>query len=195
MARTQRKGSRAESRKSPTVPIEPSIAGSTPSLTSLADDTGRVAVPESSSLVIQPDNAVEDMIAFDYDLYEYDQDKAPVFPPVVRVFVVMPFGNKEEYQGGNEEAEFVFSEIIKPGVEQAFEGAKTQLIISREVDKAESGSITTSIVHSLVKSDVVVVDVTGHNANVFLELGIRYALRGSLKTDLRAFGAARYHGR
>jgi hypothetical protein len=54
------------------------------------------------------------------------------------------------------------------------------LDIKREVDKEESGSITASIVRSIAEYDVAIVDITGHNANVFLELGIRYGLKSNI---------------
>jgi hypoxanthine phosphoribosyltransferase len=98
----------------------------------------------------------------------------------VKVFVLMPFGTKEEYQGGNAEAEYVYREIIEPGVNRAFAGTETNVSMVREVDKAQSGSITDSIVRGLVEADIVVVDITGQNANVFLELGIRYALKSKI---------------
>lgn len=109
-----------------------------------------------------------------------DQDHRPEFPALVKIFIIMPFGSRGEYQGGKEESEYVYSEIMCPGIERAFRGSMAQFNIDREVDKAESGSITASIVNGLVKSDIVLVDVTGQNANVFLELGIRYALKSSV---------------
>lgn len=101
--------------------------------------------------------------------------------PVLRkVFVLMPFGTKEEYQGGTDEAEFVYKEIIYPGLMRAFENTSFNPFIIREVDKAQSGSITDSIVRSIAESEVVIVDVTGQNPNVFLELGMRYALKSRI---------------
>lgn len=98
----------------------------------------------------------------------------------MKVFVLMPFGTKGEYQGGIDEADFVYHEIILQGVQRAFDQTHFKPSIVREVDKAQSGSITDSIVRSLVESDVVIVDVSGQNPNVFLELGIRYALKSRI---------------
>lgn len=42
---------------------------------------------------------------------------------------------------------------------------------------SSSGVITNEIVDHLVKSDIVVADLTGHNANVFYELAIRHVIR------------------
>lgn len=52
--------------------------------------------------------------------------------------------------------------------------------IIRESDKNQGGSITASIVRHIATSDIVIVDITGRNANVFLELGFRYALKNKI---------------
>ena len=95
---------------------------------------------------------------------------------VIEAFVIMPFGNHNEYRDGNKESNWVYNSIIKPGINAAFD-EKSQLTISREVDKNAPGSITREIVRSLARADIVVADLTGRNANVFLELGIRFSLR------------------
>lgn len=120
-------------------------------------------------------------------------------------FVMMPFGMNHEYEGGQEESEYVYTEIIEPGIIEAAKqinsptpqesiarikessvrtkGSHTSEVrfnIIREVDRSQGGSITSAIVRSLVKADVVVADVTGRNPNVFLELGIRYAIRNKV---------------
>jgi hypoxanthine phosphoribosyltransferase len=97
-------------------------------------------------------------------------------------FVLMPSGNREEYSGGEDEAFSVFEEIIKPSVKA---GLGEDTIIEREIDNDKPGAITTSIIRNLAESDVVIVDITGHNPNVFLELGIRYALRKNITILLR----------
>jgi hypothetical protein len=61
---------------------------------------------------------------------------------IVKVFVLMPFGNKDEYQGGNLESDFIYNEIIVPGVRGAIPNASDSWRIVREVDKSEAGSIT-----------------------------------------------------
>lgn len=100
-------------------------------------------------------------------------------------FTVMPFGVHEEYEGGREEANFVYTDIIKPSVEAAVREFRAQygdrieheLDIVRELENVAPGAITESIVHHIAESHIVIVDMTGRNPNVFLELGIRFALR------------------
>jgi len=96
------------------------------------------------------------------------------------VFVLMPYGSHHEYEGGIDEAEYVFNEIIRPGVRSALSTETQEPKIFREIDRMRSGSITDSLVRALVEADIVIVDITGRNPNVFLELGIRYALRNKV---------------
>lgn len=102
----------------------------------------------------------------------------------------MPFGDNNEYQGGNEESEYVYTEIIKPAVRLAMGDENAEPNIIREVDRNRAGSITTAIVKDLLDSDVVIVDATGRNPNVFLELGIRYALRNKVTILIAQKGTA-----
>jgi hypoxanthine phosphoribosyltransferase len=104
------------------------------------------------------------------------------------VFVLMPYGSNAEYEGGNDESNYVFEEIITPGVKAAV--GSRRIGISREVDKNVGGSISASIVRNLVMSDIVIVDITGRNPNVFLELGMRYALRSKITILLAQEGTA-----
>jgi len=114
-------------------------------------------------------------------------------------FVLMPFGASGEYSGGATESEYVYKEIIEPSVVEATNrlntgsyndssniGSRPKIV--REVDRSQSGSITASIVRSIAKADVVIVDITGRNPNVFLELGIRYALRSKVTILLAQIG-------
>jgi hypoxanthine phosphoribosyltransferase len=98
---------------------------------------------------------------------------------VIEAFVIMPFGNHNEYRDGNKESNWVYNSIIKPGIKAAFD-EKQEFKISREVDKNAPGSITREIVRSLAHADIVVTDLSGRNANVFLELGIRFSLRNKV---------------
>lgn len=93
----------------------------------------------------------------------------------MKVFVLMPYGSHGEYQGGYEESNYIFDEIIAQGVKLSLSGQ--EYTIDREFDESKPGSVTSSIVRKLVESEIVIVDMTGKNPNVCLELGIRYALR------------------
>lgn len=98
----------------------------------------------------------------------------------LEVFVLMPYGANGEYAGGVDESNFIFEEIICLGVAEATATQAVVPRIHREVDRNRAGSITRSLVNSLVKADIVIVDLTGRNPNVFFELGIRYGLRDKI---------------
>jgi hypothetical protein len=100
-------------------------------------------------------------------------------------FIVMPFGHGDEYDGKREEADFVYNDIIRPAVVAAVGEFKKQygdqiehgLTVVRELENVAPGAVTASIVRHIAESHITIVDLTGRNPNVFLELGIRFALR------------------
>jgi hypothetical protein len=99
-------------------------------------------------------------------------------PKKSRCFVIMPFGGGNEYEGGAEESLYVYSEIIVPAVENVIGGDKQHVVtIERELGRFLPGSIPADIIKNLAEADLVIADITGRNANVYLELGIRYSLR------------------
>ena len=100
-------------------------------------------------------------------------------------FVIMPSGNHGEYKHDSRESDFVFESIIKPAVKDAL---GDQIKIEREADRRVPGAIDREIVRNTALADVVVVDITGQNPNVFFELGMRYALRPSTTILIRQKG-------
>lgn len=100
-------------------------------------------------------------------------------------FTVMPFGEGDEYAGRQEESSFVYNDIIRPAATEAVTKFKTQygdrveyeVEVLRELEDVSSGAITASIVRHIAESHITIVDLTGRNPNVFLELGMRFALR------------------
>ena len=105
--------------------------------------------------------------------------------PPLTCFVIMPSGSHQEYKEGEQESKFIYKHVIENGIRQASEylGRVVQPII--EIVYALPGSVTKSIIHHLATSDFVIADITGRNPNVFLELGIRYALCPSKNILLR----------
>jgi hypoxanthine phosphoribosyltransferase len=95
-----------------------------------------------------------------------------------KCFVMMPSGKKGEYEGEVEESDFIYEHIIKKAVTEAL-GVR-HVDISRAVDSRKPGAINHEIVHDIVTSDICIVDGTKYNPNVWLELGIRYALKKSV---------------
>ncbi|MBN1342884.1 MAG: hypothetical protein JXQ73_09410 [Phycisphaerae bacterium] len=86
-------------------------------------------------------------------------------------FVIMPYGGddaekRRHYTG-------VYQSIIVPAAIAA------GLEPKRSDITGEPGNITHDIIRDLSESDTVIADLTGANANVFFELGIRHAFRKS----------------
>jgi hypothetical protein len=93
----------------------------------------------------------------------------------MRAFVIRGFGEKA---GVNFDR--VHDELIAPALARVgLEGGTTGLIV-------EAGNVRDDVIHELVMADVVVADVSIHNANVFYELGIRHAVRNRATVLIRA---------
>ncbi len=68
-----------------------------------------------------------------------------------------------------EKLDFLLQSIIKPALESDFEIQRSDLISS-------TNKITDEIIGGLTNSELVIVDLSTHNPNVFYELGYRHAL-------------------
>jgi hypothetical protein len=90
---------------------------------------------------------------------------------MIRVFVIRPFGTKKDTAGKALDFERVHSELIGPALET------THLSGSTTGEIVEAGNIREDMFSLLLEADLVICDITIHNANVFYELGIRHALR------------------
>jgi tetratricopeptide (TPR) repeat protein len=90
---------------------------------------------------------------------------------VPRTFVIRPFGIKKDTSGKSIDFERVHAELIKPAlVANQLDGDTTGEIV-------DAGNIRDDMFRLILEADVVVADITVHNANAFYELGIRHALR------------------
>jgi tetratricopeptide (TPR) repeat protein len=88
-----------------------------------------------------------------------------------RAFIIRPFGNKKDAAGWEIDFERIHQELIAPALDLAgLGGGTTGQII-------DAGNIREDNLGLIIEADLVVCDVTVHNANVFYELGIRHALR------------------
>jgi len=84
----------------------------------------------------------------------------------LHVFVAMPFGVKE-----NINFDKVYEDLIKPALES--EGFD----VFRADEEKRAGEIRTDMFQELLLADLVVVDLSIDNPNVWYELGVRHALR------------------
>src|SRR5512146_1727375 len=88
-----------------------------------------------------------------------------------RAFVIRPFGKKADAAGTTIDFEQVHERLIAPALKDAgLGGGTTGEII-------DAGNVREDMFSMIIEADLVVCDITVHNANVFYELGIRHALR------------------
>src|SRR4051794_18203429 len=84
----------------------------------------------------------------------------------MHVFVAMPYGIKEEINFNR-----VYSDLIKPAlINEGFE-------VFRADEEISAGNIRTDMFQELLLADLVVVDLSIDNPNVWYELGVRHGLR------------------
>jgi hypothetical protein len=87
-----------------------------------------------------------------------------------KCFIIMPFGRDDvesrQFMG-------VYQSILKPAAESV------GYLVHRADIGQMPGNITADVTNDLAAADIVVADLTGGNANVFFELGIRHVLRKS----------------
>jgi hypothetical protein len=88
-----------------------------------------------------------------------------------RAFVIRPFGTKMDSKQQAIDFENVQSKLIGPAI------AATGLEGSTTVEIESAGNIRADMFALILEADLVICDITVHNANVFYELGVRHALR------------------
>ncbi|SPF53560.1 conserved hypothetical protein [Candidatus Sulfopaludibacter sp. SbA4] len=93
----------------------------------------------------------------------------------MHAFIVRPFGLKNGI-----DFDKIERELISPALERLSITGRTTADITR------AGNIRADMIHLLLTADLVVADITIHNANVFYELGVRHALRDKKTFLLRA---------
>jgi len=90
---------------------------------------------------------------------------------VQRVFVIRGFGIKKDSAGQAIDFELVQQSLITPALERCgLAGGTTGQVV-------DAGNIRAVMFALILEADIVVCDITVHNANVFYELGVRHALR------------------
>src|SRR5437763_3677282 len=84
----------------------------------------------------------------------------------MNAFIIRPFGQKKGIDFDQVEADLIRPALIALNVPGATTGQLTY-----------SGNIRLDMFEQLVLADLVVADISIHNANVFYELGLRHGLR------------------
>ncbi|MET0070266.1 MAG: hypothetical protein ABW096_09495 [Candidatus Thiodiazotropha sp.] len=88
--------------------------------------------------------------------------------PKKKCFVIGPIG--QDGSDTRNKADYLLELIIKPAVE------KHGYIAFRADEVPEPGLISDQVIIDTYESDLVIADLTSHNANAFYELGIRHAI-------------------
>lgn len=90
---------------------------------------------------------------------------------MTRAFIIRGFGKKKDRDGQEFDFDRVEAELIRPAMERCGLAGGTT------ATEEDSGNIREDMFALILEADVVICDITVHNANVFYELGIRHALR------------------
>ena len=98
----------------------------------------------------------------------------------MRAFIVRPFGVKKDLKQNDIDFDVVERDLIDKALTAVgIEGRTTGEIL-------QAGNIRTDMFERLLLADVVIADISVHNANVYYELGIRHALRDRTTVLIRA---------
>jgi hypothetical protein len=97
-------------------------------------------------------------------------------------FVIMPFGEKKDLDG----EDIDFDDIYRFFFKKAVEDLGIECVRCDEIE--EAGSIHEKMFEHIYHADIVVVDITTSNANVYYELGIRHALAKGVTVLIRRKG-------
>ena len=96
----------------------------------------------------------------------------------MRSFIIRPFGTKNDINFDDVEQKLIDPALTRLGVT-----GRTTMEIRRQ------GNIRLDMFQRLLTADLVIADISIHNANVYYELGVRHALRGKHTFMIRAQGA------
>ena len=97
-------------------------------------------------------------------------------------FVIMPFGEKKDFD--NQDIDF--DDIYRFFLKKVIEELEIKCIRCDEIE--EAGSIHEKMFEHIHTADVVVVDITTSNANVYYELGVRHTLAKRVTVLIRRKG-------
>src|SRR5438477_5603773 len=93
----------------------------------------------------------------------------------MRAFIVRPFNTRGEID---------FNRVQKALIDPAL--AEASIAGDSTTQFVEAGNIRVDMFEQLLLADLVIADISVHNANVFYELGIRHALRSRQTILMRA---------
>lgn len=101
--------------------------------------------------------------------------------PTGRAFIIRPFGEKSNTSG---EAPINFDKVDRDLIRVALE--QVELTGGTTEEFVQQGNIRTDMFRQLLAADLVIADISIHNANAFYELGIRHALRSQYTVMIKS---------
>jgi len=104
-------------------------------------------------------------------------------------FVVMPYG-VTTVKGEDVDFDAIYAGLFKPAIERVRVTNSIALVAHRADQGRQSRLLHDSMFHDLLGSRLALVDITGTNANVMMELGIRYAMLQTGTVVIRQTGTA-----
>ena len=99
----------------------------------------------------------------------------------MRVFIVRPFNVQDGF-----DFERLDAELIRPALNRLRTEHDIEIFGGPTTEITRQGNIRTDMFRLLITSDLVIADVSIHNANAFYELGIRHGLRDRHTVLIRA---------
>nr|VFJ65955.1 MAG: hypothetical protein BECKFW1821B_GA0114236_11092 [Candidatus Kentron sp. FW] len=102
-------------------------------------------------------------------------------------FVIMPFGKKNV---GGKEVDFnaIYGDIFEPAISKVTTPENQPMIPARTDADAFSGSINQEMFEYITYSRMAFADISGFNANVFYEIGVRHSVQESGTVVFRQIG-------
>jgi hypothetical protein len=94
----------------------------------------------------------------------------------LRIFVAMPVKTMGQGAGWSDVKE-IRARLLAPAADQIAERLDCEVQLVIEDEKKTSGPIASSMFAEASDADIYIADLTGYSANVFLELGVRWALK------------------
>jgi hypothetical protein len=104
-------------------------------------------------------------------------------------FVVMPYGVRP-VSGEKIDFDAIYSNLFKPAIQRVRVNGSVRLAAHRADEGPQSRLLHDAMFHDLLGCRLALVDITGKNENVMLELGIRYAMLQTGTVVVRQKGTA-----
>ncbi|WP_433325980.1 tetratricopeptide repeat protein [Spirillospora sp. CA-294931] len=101
----------------------------------------------------------------------------------LRIFVAMP-GSSMGEEARWRDISMIKAKLLEPVAEEIGRRVSRTPVLVIEKDKTSTGGIYSSMYGEAIHAEVYIADLTGANPNVYLELGVRWALKDSVTVPI-----------